>query len=85
MPIYNNPNTATSNTGYDPNSQIVPNTQSYEAIDFELTDSYTNNQGKTISSSITIDDPGTENCTTSLESQLQQLKFNPEYVNTLTL
>ena len=85
MPIYNNPNTATSNTGYDPNSQIVPNTQSYEAIDFKLTDSYTNNQGKTISSSITIDDPGTENCTTSLESQLQQLKFNPEYVNTLTL
>ncbi|MBQ5543664.1 MAG: transglutaminase domain-containing protein, partial [Mycoplasmataceae bacterium] len=85
MPIYNNPDTSSNNMGYDSNSQIIPNKQQYQDINFILTDTYTNNQGKECSSSITINDQGDENCTTSLSTQLQQLKFNPNYTNTLTL
>ena len=85
MPIYNNPLAEANDTGYDSNSEILPSKQKYQEINFILTDTYTNDQGIKYSSSITIQDNGNDNCTTSLNAQLQQLKFNPNYTNTLTL
>ncbi|MBO6022109.1 hypothetical protein J6P68_04730 [bacterium] len=85
MPIYNNPLAQANDTGYDPNSEILPSKQKYQEINFILTDTYTNDQGIKYCSTITIQDNGNDNCTTSLNAQLQQLKFNPNYTNTLTL
>ncbi|MBO6022742.1 hypothetical protein J6P51_01895 [bacterium] len=50
-----------------------------------LTDSYVNSSNKTITSSVTINEPAKENCASSLESELKTLTFNPLYTNTLTI
>ena len=84
MPYFNNPYTSSNNTGYNPNANItIP---SGGAFQMTLTDTYTNAQGKLVSSSININyQTANENCTSQLEQQLQNLKFNPNFTNTLTL
>ncbi|MBO6042171.1 hypothetical protein J6P52_03285 [bacterium] len=84
MPYFNNPYTSSNNTGYNPNANIsIP---SGGALQMTLTDTYTNAQGKEVSSSININyQTANENCTSQLEQQLQNLKFNPNFTNTLTL
>ena len=83
MPYFNNPYTSSNNTGYNPNANItIP---SGGAFQMTLTDTYTNAQGKEVSSSININyQTANENCTSQLEQQLQNLKFNPNFTNTLT-
>ncbi|MBR4486613.1 hypothetical protein IKS57_04645 [bacterium] len=83
MPIYNNPIANTNDIGYDSNSKIVP---SSHPIIMTLTDSYVNNQNQTITSTVTINESTSSNsCTSAINSELEQLKFNPNYTNTLTL
>jgi hypothetical protein len=68
---------------YNPNANItIP---SGGAFQMTLTDTYTNALGKKVSSSININyQTANENCTSKLEQQLQNLKFNPNFTNTLT-
>ena len=85
MPIFNNPITNNNDSGYDPNPVIISSQK--KPIDFSLTDSYVNNQGKKITTSVSFyQQKGAKTSYTStINTELQQLKFNPEYVNTLTL
>ncbi|MBO7043455.1 hypothetical protein J6W34_02790 [bacterium] len=83
MPNFNDPYTSSYNSGYDPNSNII--TKSHP-IQMTLTDTYVNAQNKTISSTVNIDEAvSTSSCTTQIEQELQNLKFNPNFNNTLTL
>ena len=83
MPIYNNPLANTNDLGYNSNSKIVP---SNHPIIMTLTDSYVNNQNQTITSTVSINEPTSSNNDTNvINSELEELKFNPDYTNTLTL
>ena len=81
MPLFNNPKSWYENS-YNSSSSIVP---WGNGINMILTDSYVNSSNKTITSSVTINEPAKENCASSLESELQTLTFNPLYTNTLTI
>ena len=83
MPNFNDPYTSSYNSGYNPNSNIIPKSH---PIQMTLTDTYINAQNKTISSTVNIDEAvSTSSCTTQIEQELQNLKFNPNFNNTLTL
>ncbi|MBR4486646.1 hypothetical protein IKS57_04845, partial [bacterium] len=81
MPLFNNPVNA-SNTSYSSSSSIVPGSDGLNMI---LTDSYVNSSNQTITSSVTINEPSSQNCASNLNSELQKLTFNPLYTNTLTI
>ncbi|MBQ5492630.1 MAG: hypothetical protein IIT78_01985 [Mycoplasmataceae bacterium] len=81
MPLFNNPQNS-SNDSYSSSNSIIPNDT---ALNMTLTDSYVNIWNQTITSTININEPAGQNCASNLESELQNLTFNPLYTNTLTI